>query len=58
MLRRWLARLVSAEVRRLTDERDEARRTRAVALESAVRWHRIALAFKAQADARAQTKEQ
>lgn len=59
-MRSWLARLVSGEVRRLTVERDEARRTRAVALGAAVRWHRTALLFKARADALAVTtiKEQ
>ncbi|MFI2663698.1 hypothetical protein [Micromonospora carbonacea] len=51
MLRSWLARLVDAEVRRLTRERDDARAARRVALEAAVRWHRLALINKARADA-------
>lgn len=49
-MRSWLARLLSAEVRRLTAERDEARATRRAALEAAVRWHRLALIHKARAD--------
>ncbi|WP_431976147.1 hypothetical protein [Micromonospora haikouensis] len=50
MLRSWLARLLSAEVRRLTAERDQARATRRDALTAAVRWHRLALIHKARAD--------
>lgn len=50
MLRRWLARLVSAEVRRLTAQRNKAAR-------AAVRWHERALIEKARADAQAVTKE-
>ncbi|MFG3709505.1 hypothetical protein [Micromonospora sp. NPDC047730] len=51
MLRRWLARLVSAEVRHLTEQRNTAAR-------AAVRWHQTALIEQARADALAQTKEQ
>ncbi|MFI1195494.1 hypothetical protein ACH4T9_19865 [Micromonospora sp. NPDC020750] len=54
-MRRWLARLVDAEVRRLAAERDEARRTRAIALHAAVRWHRLALTWRAGATAPAPT---
>ncbi|QDY06137.1 hypothetical protein FJK98_02305 [Micromonospora sp. HM134] len=41
-MRRWLARLVSAEVRRLTAERDRARTTRAEAIRVALLWHAAA----------------
>ncbi|MEU6387690.1 hypothetical protein ABZ847_29505 [Streptomyces bauhiniae] len=41
-MRRWLARLVDAEVRRLTAERDHARTTRAQALRAALRWQGMA----------------
>lgn len=55
LLRRALAALGDAEVRRLTAERDEARRTRAVALTAAVRWHAVAQIHQARADAQAKT---
>lgn len=50
-MRRWLARLVDAEVRRLTAERDMARRDRNRAVRVAVRWHGIAQIQEARADA-------
>ncbi|MGW5556890.1 hypothetical protein ACWER9_06660 [Micromonospora sp. NPDC003944] len=59
-MRRWLARLVDAEVRQLKAELDEARRTRAKAMAAAVRWHAVAQIHKARADALAaqhRTKE-
>ncbi|MCX5066939.1 hypothetical protein OOJ91_13890 [Micromonospora lupini] len=53
VLRRLLAGLGDAEVARLKAERDEARRTRAVAMAAAVRWHGVAQIHQARADAQA-----
>jgi hypothetical protein len=39
MIRRLFTRLISAEVRRLTAERNQARHQRADARRVAVRWH-------------------
>ena len=50
-MRSCLARLVSAEVRRLTDERDKARQTRQTALRAALRWHQAAQLWQAAATA-------
>lgn len=52
-MRRWLARLVDAEVRRLTDERDMARQTRQTALRAALRWHQASQLWHAAATAAA-----
>lgn len=46
-MRRWLAWLADAEVRRLRAELDKARVTRARALRAATRWHEIALKERA-----------
>ncbi|MBM0275128.1 hypothetical protein [Micromonospora tarensis] len=56
VLRRLLAALGDAEVRRLTAERDEARRIRDRAVRAVVRWHAIARIEKARADALAATR--
>ncbi|PZF98525.1 hypothetical protein [Micromonospora deserti] len=60
MLRDLLGRLVDAEIRRLTAERDQARTDRDRATRAAARWHAAALIHKARADALAttHTKEQ
>ncbi|MGW3608973.1 hypothetical protein ACWD6N_03640 [Micromonospora sp. NPDC005163] len=54
---RWLLRLVDAEVRRLTRERDQARAERDQAAKAAVRHRVDALVQQARADALAEARE-
>ncbi|MET7949247.1 hypothetical protein [Micromonospora sp. NPDC005324] len=56
-MRRWLARLVDAEVRQLKAERDEAWSIAGRATKAASGWHAAAQVEKARADALAATRK-